>query len=48
MFEVVSLQGHVAGQALFDAIVSKVFSIVSKNKLASICSNEAKVMRGRN
>ena len=33
-----------AGQALFDAIDSKVFSIVDKTKLASICSNGAKVV----
>ena len=38
MFEVVSLHGHVAGQALFDTIDSKVFSIVDKNKLASNCA----------
>ena len=48
MLEEVSLHGHVAGQALFDAIDSKVFSIVDKNKFASICSGGAKVMRGRN
>ena len=42
MLEEVSLHGHVAGQALFDAIDSKVFSIVDKNKLASIWSDGAK------
>ena len=34
-----------AGQALFDANDSKVFSIIEKNKLASICSDGAKVMQ---
>ena len=31
MFKVVSQHGHVAGQALLDAIDLKVFSIVDKN-----------------
>ena len=48
MFEVVSLHGHANEQTLFDAIDSKVFSIVDKTKLTSICLDRAKVMRGRN
>ena len=40
----ICIHGHVAEQAIFDAIKS----IVDKNQLASISSDEAKVMRVRN
>ncbi|XP_046808387.1 SCAN domain-containing protein 3-like [Lucilia cuprina] len=48
MFEVVSLHGHVTGQVLYDALDVNVFAFADKNKLASICSDGAKVMRGKN
>ena len=41
IFEVVSLHGHVTGQVLFDAIDSKVFSIVDKNKFNLLRGNKS-------
>ena len=48
IYEVVSLHGNATEQSLFDAIDSKIFSIVDKSKLASIWSDGAQLMRGRN
>lgn len=46
VLDLVSLHGNVTGQVLYDTIESKVFSIVDKRKLSSICTDGAKVMRG--
>lgn len=47
IFELVSLHGHVTGQVLYEAIDSKIFTVAEKSKLSSICTDGAKVMRGK-